>query len=61
MYTKFLFFSGANEILASIFKRAKEKKSENFSHFYRFSGSNESMEILHYNFDKDKKRFYNWG
>ena len=58
--TKFLFFSGANEILSSIFKRAKEKKSENFSHFYRFSGSNESMEILHYNFDTDKKMFYNW-
>ena len=58
--TKFLFYRDTNEILASIFKRAKEK-SENSSHFYRLSDQNESMEILHYSFDTDKKKFYNYS
>ena len=62
----FLYTEKVNHILSSIFKRAKSERSS-FGIFRRrrsyvsMESSNESMEILHYNFDAKAKEFYNYG
>ena len=54
-----------DNILSSIFKRAKGNANKEVYHAYAFiegnvESLNESMEILNFNFDTDKKTFYNY-
>ena len=56
----FFFFQSIDEILNSIFKRAKINKG--IKNRFEFNqGKNESMKILNSNFDTNQKEFYNYG